>query len=117
MNASRSGLRYAAPFLPTENSSPLPSEKPDKPDISARRFAGEPKWRRTAMQGKIEDSFRYMAFLVYYQNLRDECDDLMLRFATAVVQSARPIPADKVALIEKWWKERRSIHARTEDGE
>jgi hypothetical protein len=69
------------------------------------------------MLSKAEESFRYMAFLLYYRNLRDECDDLMLRFATAVVQSARPIPTGKEEMIEKWWEKRRRIHGRTEDEE
>ena len=67
------------------------------------------------MRGKVEDSFRYMAFLEYYRMLRDECPDLTVRLATAVVRSARQVNADehlslsqKESLIVKWWKDRRS---------
>ena len=54
------------------------------------------------------ESFRYMAFLVYYRRLGGECSDPTVRFVTALVKSAQPIPAGKQSLIVKWWKERRS---------
>jgi len=65
------------------------------------------------MRVKVEDSFRYMAFLGYYRMLRDQYEDLAVRFVKALVLSTKPVPAGKQSLVVKWWKERRSTHART----